>query len=143
MAFVVVYDACVLYPARLRDLLIRIARIGIARARWTDEILDECFRSILENRPDLDESALRRTRELMIKAVPDCMVTGYEDLIEGLTLPDQDDRHVLAAPSAPARRRSSRSTSTTSHRMFLVPSASRPSTPTTLYSTQSTSRQAR
>lgn len=97
MAFVVVYDACVLYPARLRDLLIRIARIGIARARWTDEILDECFRSILENRPDLDESTLRRTRELMIKAVPDCMVAGYEDLIEGLTLPDQDDRHVLAA----------------------------------------------
>lgn len=97
MAFVVVYDACVLYPARLRDLLIRIARTGIARARWTDEILDECFRSILEDRPDLDESALKRTRELMIKAVPDCMVTAYEDLIEGLILPDEDDRHVLAA----------------------------------------------
>ena len=97
MPFVVVYDACVLYPARLRDLLIRIARTGIVRARWTDEILDECFRSILESRPDLDELALKRTRGLMIKAVPDCMITGYEDLIEGLMLPDEDDRHVLAA----------------------------------------------
>ena len=53
MAFVVLYDACVLYPAPLRDLLIRIANTGIVRARWTDAILDECFRSILK-RPDLD-----------------------------------------------------------------------------------------
>jgi len=27
----------------------------------------------------------------------DALVTGYEDLIEGLQLPDPDDRHVLAA----------------------------------------------
>lgn len=69
MAFVVVYDACVLYPARLRDLLIRVAQTGIVRARWTDAILDECFRSILDDRPDLDLVALQRTRELMIRAV--------------------------------------------------------------------------
>lgn len=53
MAFTVVYDACVLYPAPLRDLLIRIANPGLVRARWTDRILDECFQSILEKRPDL------------------------------------------------------------------------------------------
>ncbi len=29
--------------------------------------------------------------------VRDCLVTGYESLIEGLELPDPDDRHVLAA----------------------------------------------
>ena len=33
----------------------------------------------------------------MNEAVRDCMVTGYEDLIESLSLPDPDDRHVLAA----------------------------------------------
>jgi hypothetical protein len=60
MAFVVVYDACVLYPAPLRDLLLRLARKGLARARWTERILDECFRSILANRPDLEMVALRR-----------------------------------------------------------------------------------
>ncbi len=97
MAFVVVYDACVLYPAPLRDLLVRIANTGIVRARWTDAILDECFRSILEQRPDLKPEALSRTRELMKQAVPDCLVTGFEALIDGLTLPDRDDRHVLAA----------------------------------------------
>jgi len=33
----------------------------------------------------------------MTPAVPDCMVTGFEQLIDGLVLPDPDDRHVLAA----------------------------------------------
>lgn len=97
MAFVVVYDACVLYPAAVRDLLIRLARTGHFRAKWTDEILDECFEAILETRPDLDPKALKRTRELMIRAVPDCQVTGYESLIDDFELPDPDDRHVVAA----------------------------------------------
>jgi hypothetical protein len=33
----------------------------------------------------------------MIEAVPDCLVTGYESLIDGIELPDERDRHVLAA----------------------------------------------
>lgn len=97
MAFVVVYDACVLYPAPLRDLLIRLARTGLFRARWTEQILDECFRNLLANRTDLRAEQLNRTRELMVRAVPDCLVTAYEPLIDGLELPDADDRHVLAA----------------------------------------------
>ena len=97
MAFVVIYDACVLYPAPIRDLLVRIARAGVVRARWTEEILDECFRSILEGRPDLRMEQLQRSRELLNQAIPDCLVTGYESLIENLGLPDKDDRHVLAA----------------------------------------------
>jgi hypothetical protein len=97
VAFVVLYDACVLYPAPLRDLLVRLANTGIVRARWSDIILEECFRNLLENRPDLKPEALSRTRELMTQAVPDCMVTGFEALIDGLDLPDVNDRHVLAA----------------------------------------------
>lgn len=97
MAFTVIYDACVLYPAPLRDLLIRVGMLGIVRVRWSEAILDECFRSILAQRPDLKPSALDRTRELMRSAIPDCIVSGYEHLVEGLTLPDPDDRHVLAA----------------------------------------------
>lgn len=97
MAFVVIYDACVLYPAPVRDLLLRIATTGIVRARWSERILDECFRSIVAQRPDLAPQALERTRRLMREAVPDCMVTGFEHLEDGLDLPDPDDRHVLAA----------------------------------------------
>lgn len=33
----------------------------------------------------------------MNEAIRDCLVTGYEDLIESISLPDPDDRHVLAA----------------------------------------------
>lgn len=97
MAFVVVYDACVLYPAPIRDLLVRIANTGIVRARWSDRILDECFDSILERRPDLSAAALTRTRALMCDAVPDCLVKGYEHLEAGFDLPDPSDAHVLAA----------------------------------------------
>lgn len=98
MAFVVIYDACVLYPAPLRDLLIGIAAVpGAVQARWTDAILDECFKNILQGGSDLDAKKLEVTRERMVTAVPDCLVTGYEGLIAGLQLPDPNDRHVLAA----------------------------------------------
>lgn len=50
MAFVVIYDACVLYPSVVRDVLIRVAMVGTVRARWTEAILDEVFRSIEKNR---------------------------------------------------------------------------------------------
>lgn len=100
MAFAVVYDACVLYPAPLRDLLIRLARSGAFRAHWSEQILDEVFRNLSAARPDLDPARLARTRALMTEAIPDGIVRGYESLIDGLTLPDVDDRHVLAAAIA-------------------------------------------
>jgi predicted nucleic acid-binding protein len=97
MAFTALFDACVLYPAPLRDLLLRTALTGIYRARWTDSIHDEWTRSVLAARPDLTAAQLQRTRDLMNTAVPDCLVTGYEPIEPGLALPDPDDRHVLAS----------------------------------------------
>ncbi|MEU8414185.1 hypothetical protein AB0C24_15470 [Amycolatopsis japonica] len=41
----VLFDANVLYPNVLRDLLLRIAQSGFVQAKWTDEILDEVFRN--------------------------------------------------------------------------------------------------
>ena len=96
MRFIVILDACTLYPAPLRDLLLRLAITGLFAAKWTDEIHDEWTRNLIGNRPELEEP-LKRTRTLMDNAVPDCLVTNYESLICGLTLPDEDDRHVLAA----------------------------------------------
>lgn len=97
MAFVVIYDACVLHPAPLRDLLIRIARTGVVQAKWTDKILDECFESILRRLPHLVRENLAVTRARMNDAVPDVLVTGYENLIADVDLPDPNDRHVVAA----------------------------------------------
>lgn len=97
MAFVVLYDANVLYPSTLRDVLIRVALAGMVQAKWTDQILDETFSNLTRNRPDLDPDVLGRTRTLMNDAIRDVLVTGYEPLIEAVELPDPDDRHVLAA----------------------------------------------
>ena len=96
MRFVVVLDACVLYPAPLRDLLLRLATTGLFAAKWTDEIHDEWVRNLVGKRPELEQQ-IKHTRALMDKAVSDCLVTNYEPLVSGLTLPDPDDRHVLAA----------------------------------------------
>lgn len=95
--FTVVYDACVLYPAPLRDLLMHLALTDLFRAMWTDAIHDEWTRNVLRDRVDLTLEQLQRTRQLMNVHVRDCLVSGYESLIPSLTLPDPDDRHVLAA----------------------------------------------
>lgn len=97
MAFTALYDACVLYPAPLRDLLIRLAGTGLYRAKWSEDIHQEWMRNVLKNRTDLTPEKLQRTRELMDKAILDCLVQGYERLIPALNLPDPDDNHVLAA----------------------------------------------
>lgn len=96
MSFVVLLDANVLFPFALRDFFITLATTELFQAKWTDQIHDEWTQSLLKNRPEL-EAALSKTRELMNSAIPDCLVTGYESLIESCKLPDKDDRHVLAA----------------------------------------------
>jgi hypothetical protein len=77
--------------------LMWLALTDLFNAKWTDEIHDEWIRNVLAGRPDLKPEQLERTRQLMNTRIRDCLVTGYENLIERLTLPDQDDRHVLAA----------------------------------------------
>ncbi|CAG9184579.1 PIN domain-containing protein [Cupriavidus pampae] len=95
--FAVVYDACVLFPAPLRDLLMRLALTDLYRAKWTDQIHDEWTRNLIARRPDLDAGRLQRTRSLMNDKVRDSLVVGYEHYIETIELPDLDDRHVVAA----------------------------------------------
>ena len=94
--FTAVYDACVLYPAPLRDFLMWLGLSGRFRARWSQAI-HEWKRNLLINRPDLTRVQVDRTSDLMDRAIPDGLVEGYEALVAGLTLPDPDDRHVLAA----------------------------------------------
>jgi predicted nucleic acid-binding protein len=97
MTFVVIYDANVLYGNTLRDFLIRIAQSGMVQAKWTNKILDEMLGNLSRNRPELAEAKLDRLRSLINNAVRDCVIEGYEPLIEGLKLPDPGDCHVLAA----------------------------------------------
>lgn len=95
--YTVILDANVLYSAPLRDLLLELAVGDLFRAKWTSEIEDEWVRSLLHDRPDIDEHKLRATCVKMRDSVLDCEVSGYGELIDGFALPDKDDRHVLAA----------------------------------------------
>jgi hypothetical protein len=95
--FTALYDACVLYPAMLRNVLIQLARTGLFRARWTEQIHEEWGRSLLRDKPDISPAKLAILREQINDAVPDCLVTGHETTIDSLHLPDPNDRHVLAA----------------------------------------------
>ncbi len=99
MAFTALLDACVLYPAPLRDILMRLALTDLFHARWPPRIQEEWMRGVLRKRPELADR-LMRTRELMDRAIPDCVITGWERIEASLTFPDPDDRHVLAAAIA-------------------------------------------
>jgi predicted nucleic acid-binding protein len=96
-SFTAFFDANVLYGSTLRNLLMHLAMTGLFRAKWSEGVHEEWMTRLLANRPDLSREKLERTRMLMDKHAEDALVTGYENLIEGLHLPDPDDRHVLAA----------------------------------------------
>tara|TARA_R110001592_G_scaffold44230_1_gene142551 strand:- start:1789 stop:2361 length:573 start_codon:yes stop_codon:yes gene_type:complete len=95
--YTVVFDANVLYPAPLRSFLMYLAVSGEFRARWTEMIHDEWIRNLLKKRTDLTAEQLHQTRTLMNENVPGSVVTGFEGLIESITLQDENDRHVVAA----------------------------------------------
>lgn len=95
-----VVDACVLYSAFLRDLVMRLTVRFVFQPVWSEEIHDEWIRNLLENRPDLQRDQLAQTRSLMDRYGRDCLAPDYQHLIETLTLPDSNDRHVLAAAIA-------------------------------------------
>lgn len=94
--FVVILDANVLYPFRVRDALLRFAEAGLYRARWSTSILKEWVDSLLGDKPHLAAS-IESQLKAMETVFPEALVTGYFDLIDSLVLPDPDDRHVLAA----------------------------------------------
>lgn len=97
--YTAVLDANVLYPALLRDVLLSLADADLYSAKWSAHIRDEWTRSLLRDRPAM-EAKIAAAAQAMEEAIPDCLVSGYEHLIEGLKLPDPDDRHVLAAAIA-------------------------------------------
>ena len=96
-SFCALLDASVLYPVSLRNLLMCLTLNGLFQARWSRQIHQEWIRAVLRDRPDLSADKLHRIRDAMNAQAEDCIVTGHESLIDSLTLPDPDDRHVLAA----------------------------------------------
>jgi predicted nucleic acid-binding protein len=90
-------DANVIYAAPLRDFLLRLARTNLYEPKWTDKILNEWIKSLLRKRVDLAATNLNRTRMLMNEAFKNAKVIDYEKFIDSISLPDKNDRHVVAA----------------------------------------------
>jgi hypothetical protein len=95
--FTVIYDANIFFGAFRRTLMMHLAQAGIFRARWTEDIHKEWISHLKEKYPDIDVEKIQRTRGLIDAAVPDCLVRNYRGIAKGLDLPDENDRHVLAA----------------------------------------------
>jgi predicted nucleic acid-binding protein len=93
--FGAVFDANVLYSSRIRSLLMELTMSGLFRPYWSVDIHREWMEAVNTNAGIAIEK-LETTRSHMDTAVPDACVTGYVGLIPALTLPDPDDRHVLA-----------------------------------------------
>ncbi|MBP0574778.1 PIN domain-containing protein, partial [Mycobacterium tuberculosis] len=81
-------------------ILIQCAFDRLVDARWTDDIHAEWIRNLSANSPDTPIARLEATRDRMKAVLPDADVANYQALIPNLSLPDPDDRHVLAAARA-------------------------------------------
>ena len=93
--FTVVLDTNVIYPVIIRDLLFWFAHYEMYTPKWSKHIFDEWKDVMLRRGVSSQEVEKRAQRAVM--AFPDALVKHYEGLIEVLNLPDEKDRHVLAA----------------------------------------------
>jgi hypothetical protein len=92
--YTAILDACVLVPIALADTLLRVAEKGLYRPLWSEQILTEAQEATEEIHPGIDAG---KRFASMREAFDDAMVTGWKDLQHGISLPDEDDRHVVAA----------------------------------------------
>lgn len=93
--FTCVLDTNVIYPIEIRDLIFWFAHYDLFTPKWSVHIFDE-WKRVMINKGISEEEANRRIG-IANSAFPDAMVENYSGLIEGLHLPDENDRHVLAA----------------------------------------------
>ncbi len=93
--FTCVLDTNVIYPLWTRDLLLWFAYYDLYTPKWSANIFSEWI--AVMKRKGVSEGEIRKRINLMNRAFPDALVKNYEVLIDSLSLPDEDDRHVLAA----------------------------------------------
>jgi predicted nucleic acid-binding protein len=93
--FTALIDATVLGGALKRNIILTLAEAGFYRPRWSAQILDEVEKAIAKMIGNAAKAKVQRER--IEAALPEASVSGFDDLIAGLKLPDPNDRHVLAA----------------------------------------------
>lgn len=93
--FTCVLDTNVIFPIEIRDLLFWFAHFELYTPKWSKHIFDEWI-DVMQRKGVRDEEISKRISKANA-AFPDALVTNYEALIDSLALPDEKDRHVLAA----------------------------------------------
>ncbi|SHH08154.1 PIN domain-containing protein [Flavobacterium micromati] len=93
--FKAVLDTNVIYPIVIRDLLFWFAFYELYTPKWSTDIFRE-WKDVMIRKGITNEEAEKRVQRAN-NAFPDALVPNYEGLIGNLTLPDENDRHVLAA----------------------------------------------
>lgn len=97
MGFIAVLDTNVLLPAPLRDTLLRLAEADLYVPKWSDRILAELTKNLVESGRTDEERAARVTRAIA-EAFPEAMAPhSLVSSIEPAMTNDPKDRHVLAA----------------------------------------------
>ena len=95
----VLLDACVLFPTVMREMLLGAAAAGGFQPVWSARILEEWARAT-RRLPEGAEAVARVEIALLRESWPDAEVAVDPELVARLSLPDPDDRHVLAAAIA-------------------------------------------
>lgn len=90
-----VLDTNVIFPLEIRDLLFWFASFDLYTPKWSLHIFTE-WEEVMR-RKQVPESEIKKRINAAQQAFPDALVNNYESLVEMLTLPDEKDRHVLAA----------------------------------------------
>lgn len=97
MAFLVVLDACVLYPASLRDTLLRLAEVEMYDVKWSERILDEAIDNLVAD-DRMTRAQASHLMQCMNEAFDDALVpVNAIERLEPSMANDPKDRHVLAA----------------------------------------------
>lgn len=93
--FKAVLDTNVIFPVVIRDLLFWFAFYELYTPKWSSNIFAE-WKDVMMRKGVSEEEAEKRVN-VANKAFPDALVLNYDGLIDKLDLPDEKDRHVLAA----------------------------------------------
>ena len=92
----VILDACVLFPASLRDTLLWAGQRDMYQMLWTDMILEEMRRNLVKNGKMNDAQSQRLVRVIQTTFPRAQVMEEYVSRIDTMTNHPKD-RHVLAA----------------------------------------------
>lgn len=95
MLFTVLLDADVIHALPVCAAILDLREYDLFAVKWSRTIFDEARRSMV--RRGLPSEKVDARLRAMDEAFPDADVTDFAHVISGLSLPDPDDRHVLAA----------------------------------------------